>query len=314
MIIMLLGCCLWGEAALCQSTASQEQLKNYKRLILKDGSSEPINRYSIQGDRVRYFSTERNGWEDLPYALVDWTATEKYAVLTGQEVSRRVNEALERAAEERKEEESRAPLVAPGLRLPSPGGVFLLDAYRNQPEISQLTQNSGELKKNTGSNILRGIINPIASSKQTVELDGLHAGIQSHIVTPVIYFSITADSPRDGYGSDTAKERLRIVRCQEKGNSRVVAAFSIAISGKASLHAQYMDAGIERVSDYWVKITPSSPLPEGEYALVEFSDKGSINVFVWDFGVNPAAVSNPAVQRNVEEEKEPLLIQKSRKK
>jgi hypothetical protein len=313
-IFILLGCCLLGAAALCQSTATQEQQGNFKCLVLKDGSYESINRYSIQGDRVRYFSTERNSWEELPYSLVDWTATEKYAEQSGQEVSKRVSEALGKASEERREEESRAPLVAPRLRLPSPDGVFLLDTYLNQPELSQLTQNGAGLKKNMGSNILRSIVNPVSSSKQTVELDGLRAQIQSHVLTPVIYFSIRADDQQAGYSSKTAKDHLRILKCQEKGDNRVVITFNIAITGKVNLRAQYMDTEVERVSDYWVKITPSAPLQPGEYALIELDDKGSANEFVWDFGVNPAADPNPAVQRNVIEEKEPALIQKPRKK
>ena len=42
----------------------------------------------------------------------------------------------------------------------------------------------------------------------------------------------------------------------------------------------------------WVKISPSEPLPPGEYAVVELLDKKQINLFVWDFGVNPAAPGN----------------------
>jgi hypothetical protein len=307
LVFVLLGCCLLDAAI-------QEQQRNFKRLILTDGSYESIGRYSIQGDRVRYFSTERNAWEELPDSLVDWAATEKYAELTGQQVSKRVNEALGKASKERKEEEDRAPLVAPNLRLPLPAGVFLLDTYLNQSELSQLTQNGAGLRKNMAGNILRSIINPVSGSKQTVELDGRHAQIQSHVLTPVIYFSISADDPHLEYTSETAKDRLRVVQCQEKGNNRVVIAFDIAITGKVKQKAQYINARVERVSDYWVKIIPSAPLQPGEYALVEVDAKGSANEFVWDFGVNPAAASNPAVQRNVIEEKEPVLKHKPQEK
>jgi hypothetical protein len=298
----------------CQTKAAQEQQNKFKRLILKDGSYEPISQYVIQGDRVRYFSTERNGWEELPYSLIDWAATEKYAGQAKQAASERMNEALEAASKERREEEARTPMVAPGMRLPSPNGVFLLDVYQSKPVLNSMAQNGADLNKNTGSNILRGIINPVAGPKQTVELKALHARIQSHISTPAIFFSIDANDPSVGYNSATAKDHLRIVRCDVKKGNRVVVAYDIAIYGKVKQRAQYMEAGIEPVSDYWVKVTPSSPLEPGEYALVELDDKGSMNQFVWDFGVNPAAPPNPATVLADPEKNEPVLIQKPRKK
>jgi hypothetical protein len=250
----------------------------------------------------------------LPYSLVDWAATEKFARQAAQESSERMNEALERASKERNEEEARTPLVAPGVRLPSTDGVFLLDVYKSKPELNSLAQNGTDLKKNTGSNILKGIINPVASSRQTVELKGLHARVQSHISAPVIYFAVDATDPLAGYGSETAKDHLRVVRCEENKGNRIVFAYDIAVYGKVKQRAQYVESEIEPVSDYWVKVTPVAPLQPGEYALIELDDKGSMNEFVWDFGVDPAAPSNPAVVLADPGRKEPVLIQKSRKK
>lgn len=49
-----------------------------RRIILKDGSYQVVTKYEIQGDRVHYFSAERNEWEDVPDALVDWKVTANY--------------------------------------------------------------------------------------------------------------------------------------------------------------------------------------------------------------------------------------------
>jgi hypothetical protein len=296
------------------SGSAQEPQSKYKRLILKDGSYELISQCQIRGDRVRYFSSERNDWEELPTSLIDWPATEKYAAQSAHSASEQKGEALERAAAERREEEAHSPTVAPGIRLPSPDGAYMLDVYQNRQELNPLAQNGADLNRNTGRNILRAVINPIAGPRQTIELKGLHARIQSHTQSPSIYFPIDPGDPGAGYDSRGARDHLRIVGCRINKGNRVVVAIDIAIYGKVKQKADYIDIQVEPVSDYWVRVTPGAPLKPGEYALVEFDGKGAMNQYVWDFGVNPAASANPDSVESTPDRSAPVLIQKPRKK
>src|SRR6202142_3683788 len=165
-----------------------------KRLILKDGSYQLATKWEVKGDRVRYLSAERNEWEEVPNSLVDWAATDKFAKDRAAGVPAPEAVELDKEIEaERRAEEAKTPQVAPGLRLPEDGGMLLLDTFQTQPQLVLLQQNTGELNRNTKGNILRSAINPIASSKQTIELDGPHASVQAHATLPAIYVNLDQD-------------------------------------------------------------------------------------------------------------------------
>jgi hypothetical protein len=278
--------------------------QNPKRLILKDGSFQTATKWDIQGDRVRYYSAERYDWEELPKDLIDWPATEKYNQEHEKQRTVTADEVAKEEESERRAEEAQSPVVAPGLRLPDGGGVFMLDQFRGQPQLIELVQNGGEVNKQTGKNILRAALNPLTlSSKQTIEVKGLHARIQAHEAHPAIYVNVdSGDSgtgQNDASASATSKDtdlqadRYRIVRLEQKKDNRVVGNLSIAVYGKVSEKENWIKTNSTPLGD-WVKVTPAEPLTPGEYALVEMLGKKQINLYVWDFGVNPSAPANPS--------------------
>ena len=272
-----------------------------KRLILKDGSYQPIVKYQIEGNRVRYLSSERFDWEEIPVSLIDWAATEDYARHGAPAVAPGVRQLDAEEQAERKKEQELSPAVAAGLRLPFQGGVFLLDVYRGQAQLDELSQNGGEVKRNMGKNILRAAINPLASARQTIELKGAHAEIQSHVANPFIYVNVDQDSDATAGAKPlpSVQDRFRILRVEsdKKKNVRVVGSLKIAIYGKVSQERKIVPANVAVFSGPWLKITPSEPLQPGEYALVEMLANNQMNLYVWDFGVNPIAPANSAAWR-----------------
>ena len=279
---------------LAQTLTAVTPEQQTKRLILKDGSFQMVSKYEIQGDRVHYFSVERLEWEDLPTSLVDWDATKKYEVDLSKGKARAHVETPEER-EEREKEEANSPEVLPGLRLPGTGGVFLLDDVHGQPELAEILQNGSELnQKANKKSVFRAAINPIGSSKHSFELKGQHARIQSHVASPTIYMDIDQAALNDIPLSD----RFRIVRASAKADVRVIGNLKVTFSGKTSQEGNFIPTHVEKIgTGEWFKVTPQQPLPPGEYAVVEMLSSEEINLYVWDFGVNPQAPANPNVWR-----------------
>ena len=280
-----------------------------QRLVLKDGSYQLVTKYEVKGDRVRYLSAERNEWEEVPNDLVDWKATEQME--KDRAAGKPAPEAVEldkELAAEREAEEANTPEVAPGLRLPEEGGVQLLDTFQGQPQLVEIDQNGGQVNKNMKGNILRAAINPIASAKQTIELPGQHAHIQSHSALPSVYVNIESGGAAPDIGPGHLKDdrppepdlpwdRFKIVRMQAKGDKRIVGDIKIAVYGKTKQEGSFLTTNSQQLTGGWVKVTPAQPLDPGEYALVETLGKEGINLYVWDFGVNPNAPANGMVKK-----------------
>jgi hypothetical protein len=270
------------------------------RLILKDGSYQPITKYEIHGDRVRYFSAERGEWEEVPKSLVDWDATKKYEEGRLSEAPAPEAAELDKEIEaERKAAEARSPQVAPGLRLPDDTGVFLLDTYENQPQLNEIEQSGSDLNRNTASNILHSAINPLAGAKQTVELPEAHAKVQSHTAIPSLYANLDSGkgAPATAQPSDepalSPADRFKIIRLEVKGGKRIAGSVKTTVTGKTKTDERFLPSTVTSMTGGWVKIAPIDPLPNGEYAFAEMLTKDGMNVYVWDFGVNPAALANP---------------------
>jgi hypothetical protein len=300
--------------AFAQPSAAHE----VHRLILKDGSYQEVSKYEVKGDRVRYMSAERDEWEELPTSLVDWPATEKYekersapSVPEAAELDRQFK------SEQKAEQDVDLPEVAPGLHLPELAGMYMLDNFKGQPQLVEVQQSEGDVNRNTKTNILRGAI-PAAGVKQTIELDGEHASVYSHVSVPSIYISADDDAPPPGE-TDSAKmskpsldaprsaqpeqpqqpqqasvpfDRYLLIRLKTKSGKRIVGDIKRSANGKTSQQEDSVKTTIDKVAGDWLKLTPTEDLAPGEYAVIEMKGKEGMNLYVWPFSVNPNAPKN----------------------
>jgi len=267
-----------------------------RRLILKDGSYQVVTKYEIKGDRVRYYSAERDEWEELPKSLVDWPATENYEKEQHEKDRATAAVQLDKQIEnENKTAEVKLPEVAPGLRLPRDSGVFLLDNLKSEPQLVEIQEAEGDLNQSSKGNIFHGAI-----AKQSVELSGEHAKVQSHVDIPSFYINLEAPPPaaappQDAQSSQAAAvpfDRFRIVRANAKAGKRTLAEVKRGVTGKMTQDQHFEKTTTTRITGGWLKLTPAESLAPGEYAVVEMMDKEGMNLYVWDFGVNPNAPEN----------------------
>lgn len=286
------------------------------RLVLKDGSYQPVRRYEIVGDRVRYLSQDRGEWEEMPADLVDWEATRQWErdhATVQEEPSPSMKEAEEldkEEADERADQRARMPEVAKGLELPDQDGVFVLDTYQGTPELVELAPI--DLSLNPKNRHGLSVLNPLVGQKENVELDGAHARVHLHVNDPEIYLSLeTGDTPplkthaftvqtnggkqvaNSKHGAHSPASGFAIVQVDERRAVRLVGAIHISPTGNVTQSEDVIPTKAEVLpGKHWLKLTPARPLVIGEYALVEILSPSDINQSVWDFRVDPRMGDN----------------------
>jgi len=79
-----------------------------------------------------------------------------------------------------------------------------------------------------------------------------------------------------------------------KKDARVIGNVKVTVGGKVSEEISSLPVSVSKLgTGQWIKLTPSQDLAAGEYAVVEMLTPTEMNLYVWDFGVNPSAPVNP---------------------
>jgi hypothetical protein len=275
-----------------------------RRLILKDGSYQSAIKWEVHGDRVRYYSAERDGWEEVPNSMVDWAATNKYEQEREAGAASPEAIALNKELEaDRAARDADAPQVAPGLRLEDSNAGYLLDTFQGQQQLVQMRQDGGTVQHNIRKTIFHG---NVAGGPGEILLAGAHASVQAHVPLPSLYVNAgaTPDANQSSSNPQQASlpwDRFRIVSLDLQPDKRVVPSIKNSSNGDATQQQSVVRTTDEQLTGGWVKITPVAPLSQGEYALVELLGDEGINLYVWDFTINADAPAN----QNAEQASQP---------
>jgi len=237
------------------------------RLYLKDGTYHNVREYQKQADRVRYYSTERSDWEEIPLELVDLKRTE-------QEISAHDKERHEQAKlidDEEKAERAAKRIIE---SIPYAAGVFQLEGDK------PITLKSAESKvvTNKRRSVLKAMSPiPIVSGKATVEIDGITSPMKLPAGEPEFYIRLSAD------------ERFVIARLERTKTSRIVQHWDIIpVTKEVMDKTDEVEIFRQQLADGLYKIWPTKPMEPGEYAVVEYTE-GKGNPQVWDFTLSPGS-------------------------
>lgn len=237
-----------------------------QRLYLKDGDYQLVREYQVQKDRVRYYSTERGEWEEIPLELVDLKRTKEELAEQKAELAA---DAKAQAEEDAAVKAARAEMG----NVPAENGAYYIRAGKSEAlkvAESKLVMD----KKRTILKYLSPI--PLVPGKGTVELDGETATFAVDGNRPEFYFRL----------SDY--ESFAIVKMYPKKGVRVAEKASIlAVQGERMVteERQEIKTFKKQEADQLYKIWPEKPLEPGEYALVQYTD-GKLNPQIWDFSVS----------------------------
>jgi hypothetical protein len=246
------------------------------RLYLKDGTYQVVREYSVQEDRVHYYSVERSDWEDIPLALVDIKRTEgeiaehKAAI----EEESKVIAAEEKVEREQTHEASRIPQ--------DPGVYQLID----EKELRILHLAESKFHSNKRRSVLKALSPiPMVSGKGTVEVDNPHSAYFVENDTPEFYIQLSTE------------QQFGMIRLVPHENIRIAEKVTILpVVKEAVEEPEVVEVFRKQIDPNGLyKIWPQKPLEPGEYAVVEFTP-GKLNMQIWDFAWTPGAKYTPVPQ------------------
>lgn len=240
------------------------------RLYLKDGEYQIVREYHVEGDRVRYYTTERGQWEEIPLSLIDLTRTEKE------------HKAKEEVVKEEAEQDQEEAAAMRALRqeiasVPDDNGAYYNLDGKVKP-LEAATYQTITNKKRAALKMLSPV--PLIPGKASVLIEGEHSKFIVHDARPTFYFR------------PEREERFGIIRVTPKKEHRLVENISVVpVANVGVANRDEIPVFQQQLADNLYKVWPEKPLTAGEYAVVEFNDDPNtpdqMQLLVWDFAYQP---------------------------
>ena len=176
---------------------------------------------------------------------------------------------------ERDEMKARMPEVAKGLELPDEDGVFVLDTFQGTPELVELVPSDLSLNQRNRKGL--ATLNPLATQRATVELDGAHAKVHLHVNDPTIYLSLEGQDNVEQvlshaitvqthgakevanrkHGAHSPNSGFAIVKVDERRAVRIIGAVRVSATGKVTQSEDVIPTKVEVMpGKHWLKLTP----------------------------------------------------------
>src|ERR1022692_368783 len=238
------------------------------KLILKDGTYQMVRSYERVEDRVKFFSIERNDWEELPADLVDWKATEETAKSAKEEDAAKAREVDEQTKQDAERDSAD---VGQGVHLGEEYGFYAVNA--GKATLLPISRAGSVVdKRRAAVNILMPA--PVLKNRRLITLPGAKSATRFP-KQPAGLFIV----------SDSKTSRFVLLRVKVKGDHRELEAILTSpVSGKQEQGGDQIELLEVVVSEQTTRLVPQAPLVPGEYALVEIIDD-KLNLYVADFGI-----------------------------
>jgi hypothetical protein len=262
-----------GEGGTQKSAASA--LPRGKKLMLKDGSYQLIREYQVEGDRVRYYSMDSSQWEEMPANLVDWEKTKKVEADEAKDEATAVAKVKHEEAQRQAEmlDVDASVQIAPGVFLPQGEGLYAFDG-KKVLRLAQAPMTSKLSKSNAVERVVVPI--PIVPTRHNISINRPHAEYRVTNGQPEFYMRV----------SGGAEPELELIRAVTRGDSRQVEKLDV-LFGEQKLKKDEVAVQRWTIATNLYRYTLGTALAPGEYVLAEAIQDNGLELYLWDFGVDP---------------------------